>query len=206
MVAVLLVVPAPVSVALTAPVVLLCAPTVTPRTLTLTVQVPLAARAPPLKLSVPAPAVAVTVPLQVLLTFGVAATARPAGSGSLKPTPLRAAAFGLVSVKVSVTVPSTATAAAPNAFWIVGSARTTSVAVLLVVPVPPLVELTAPVVFACDPVLVPVTLTLTTHGVPGATVPPAKLSAGSPAAGLNVALPQPLVLAFGGAATCSPLG
>jgi len=52
---------------------------------------------------------------------------------------------------------------APNALLIEGGATTKSVAVLLVVPVPPSVELMAPVVLLLVPAVVPVTLTVIEH-------------------------------------------
>src|SRR5258708_39770783 len=58
---------------------------------------------------------------------------------------------------------------------IVGGPMTFNVAVLLVVPVPPLLELTAPVVLFFAPPLVPVTVTLNVQGVPTATEAPLRL-------------------------------
>ncbi|SRR6266566_391528 len=78
------------------------------------------------------------------------------------------------------------------------------VAVLLVAPVPPLVELTLPVVFILDPEVVGVTFTLTAHELLAAIVPPVKLMVVSPAAGANV--PPHVLLAPGTAATCRPAG
>jgi hypothetical protein len=50
-----------------------------------------------------------------------------------------------------------------NAFAIDGGATTFSVAVLLVTPVPPSVELIAPVVLFASPATVPVTFTVKVH-------------------------------------------
>jgi hypothetical protein len=94
-VAVLLVVPVPPSVDVTAPVVLFLVPAVVPVTFTEKVQELLAAIVPPERLIVPEPATAVMVPLpQVpVRPFGVA-TIRPAGSVSLKATPVNAVVLG----------------------------------------------------------------------------------------------------------------
>src|SRR5204863_1450445 len=88
------------------------------------------------------------------------ATATPAGNVSLKLTPVRlTAAFGLVSVNVSVVVPFSKTLEAPNALLMVGAATTVIIAVAMF-PVPPFVEVTAPVVLVFTPTVVPVTVTL----------------------------------------------
>jgi len=127
-IAVLLVVPVPLSVALIAPVVLAFAPAVVPLTLTLTVQVPLAASEPPLKLSVVSPAAGEKVPLQVLLTPGGFATSNPDGRLSVKPIPARPVdAFGFVIVKVNVVVPLSGMLDAPNALLMVGGSTWASV-------------------------------------------------------------------------------
>ena len=139
------VLPVPPSVEVTCTLLFLT-PAVVPCTLTETVQLALAAIVPALSVIEPEPAVAVTEPLQVLLSpFGVATT-RPAGRLSVKATPLNATpVLGLVMVKVSDVVPFSGMLAAPNAFAIDGGEATVKFAVA-VLPVPPLVELTAPVV------------------------------------------------------------
>jgi len=117
---------------------------------------------PPVRLIEVELAAAVTVPPQLLVTPGVEATCRPFVSVSLKAIPFSALVLlaGLVIVKVKVVVPFSEIAAAPNAFEIVGGATTLSVAVLLAVPVPPSVELIAPVVLLASPSTVPVTFTV----------------------------------------------
>jgi hypothetical protein len=101
------------------------------------------------------------------------ATVNPAGSVSLNSTPVRSVvAFGLVTVNDSDVVPFSGMVAAPNNFWIVGGPTTIRVAVLLVVPVPPSVELIAPVVLFHTPVIEPVTVTLNWHIAPAASDPP----------------------------------
>jgi hypothetical protein len=111
-----------------------------------TVQEPLAATEPPERLAEPAPATAVAVPPQLLLRlFGVATTI-PAGKLSVKATPVSAIpVFGLVMVRVSEVVPFNGIVAAPKALAIDGGLATVRFAVA-VFPVPPFVELTAPVV------------------------------------------------------------
>src|SRR3954466_2170453 len=94
-------------------------------------------------------AVKLTVPpLQLPTTLGVADTAIPMGSGSLNATPVAETvlAAGLVMVKVTVEVPFKGILDGLNTLAIVGGDTTVRVAVLLAMPVPPLVEETAPVV------------------------------------------------------------
>src|SRR5947209_6341134 len=164
--AVLLVAPVPPLVELTAPVVFDTLPDCVPVTLTTIVQVaPGVAMAPPDKLMLVVLAVAVTVPPQLLVTPGVASTCRPPVSVSLKAMPVSPVvlAAGLVMVKVSVVVPFTGMVAAPKALLMAGGATILMVAVLLVVPVPPSVEVMAPVVLTASPAAVPVTSTLNVH-------------------------------------------
>jgi hypothetical protein len=126
---------------------LFCWPALMPVTLTETVQEEPAAMLPPAKLTMPAPAVAVTVPPQVVVAFGGEATCSPEGSPSVKEIPVRATPlFGFVMLNVSeVEVPS-GIAAAPKVWVIEGGLATYRLAVLLAAPVPPLVEVIAPVV------------------------------------------------------------
>lgn len=117
-------------------------------TFTPKLHVPAAAMLPPDSDTTCEPATAVIVPLpQVPVRAGGVATSRPAGNESLKATPFNASeALGLVIVKVSVVEAPSPMDAAPNAFAIVGAAPTVRLAVALL-PVPPLVEVIAPVVF-----------------------------------------------------------
>jgi hypothetical protein len=69
---------------------------------------------------------------------------------------------------------------------IVGGANTLRTGVLLVVPVPPWVEVIAPVVLGAFPATVPVTLTLIVHVALCATLPPAKLISAEPAVAVTV--------------------
>jgi hypothetical protein len=102
-------------------------------------------------------AVDINVPPQALVELLV--TVRPVGKVSLKPTPVSDAdEFELVMVKLSVVEPFSGMLDAPNAFEMVGGA-TTVIEALAVVPVPPLAELTVPVVFVNAPAAEPVTVT-----------------------------------------------
>jgi len=168
--AVLLVAPAPLSFELIGPVVLLCTPEETPVTVTLNEQLPLAASVPPLNAIVPG-AVVASVPPQVLaLAVG---TDSPAGSASIKLIPVSPSpVFGLVIVNVRLVVPPTRMLAAPKLFVIIGGDATVTVAVLLVAPVPPFVDDTAPVVLFLTPAVAPVTVRVKVQLPPPAIVAP----------------------------------
>src|SRR4051794_35134866 len=172
MLAVLLVAPAPLSFDEIGPVVLFCTPACTPVTFRLMVHEPFAARVPPVRLMEPDPAAAVVVPPQLLVNpFGVATT-RPAGSVSLKATPVSGIdAFGFEMLKVSEVEPFSRMLAAPKAFVIVGGVATVKLAVA-VLPVPPLVEVTFPVVLVYCPAAAPVTVTENWQVPPAAIVAP----------------------------------
>ena len=93
-------------------------------------------------------AVAVKVPPQVLVAFEGLATTIPEGNVSVKPIPVIVAVLldGFVIVTVSVEVPpGNVMLVGANAMAAVGAPRKFNVAVP-VVPVPPLVALTLPVV------------------------------------------------------------
>ena len=127
-------------------------PAVVPVTLTENVQEEPAAgdavSVPPDKLTLPLPATAVMVPLpqDPVSPFGVATT-KPAGRLSVKATPLNATfVFGFVMVKLNEVDPFNGMLAAPKDLVIVGGVATVRFADA-VLPVPPLVEVTLPVVF-----------------------------------------------------------
>src|SRR5437588_10901344 len=85
-----------------------------------------------------------------------------------------------------------------------GARATLSVAVLLVAPVPPVVELTAPVVLVTVPDCVPVTFTTIVQVAPGvAILPPVRLMLVEFAAAVTV--PPQLFVTPGVDATCNPL-
>ncbi|HKV41952.1 MAG TPA: hypothetical protein VJX67_22300 [Blastocatellia bacterium] len=132
------------------------------------------------------------------------ATVTPAGSVSVNPKPLKATVeFGLLIVNVRLVVWPSRMLAEPNALLIVGGEATASVAVLLVTPVPPFVDVIAPVVLFLTPAVIPVTFTTTVQVPLAAIVPALNVNVVSPAAGVNV--PQPGT-APGTAATCNPDG
>src|SRR5438876_467062 len=108
----------------------------------------LAARVAPVRLTEPEPAAAVIVPppQEPVRPLGVATT-KPAGRVSVNATPVRArVVLGLLMVKVSEVVALSTMLAAPNALLIVGGFATVRFADA-VLPVPPLVDVTLPVVF-----------------------------------------------------------
>jgi hypothetical protein len=138
-------------------------PVVVPLTFTVIEQLLDAGIVPPDSAIEPLPAVAVTLPPHVLVKpFGVATTS-PAGSESLNTAPVRGCAFGFASVNVRLVDELSGIAAFPNALLIVGGLPTTSVA-LAVLPWPPFVELTAPVVLIFVPTVVPCTCIANAHG------------------------------------------
>ena len=197
------VLPVPPLVEVTLPVVLTLALPVVAVTATVTVQVPLAAMVPPEKLTevLPAAGAKVGEPQPVVVAFGVAATSIPAGNVSVKATPVRVVpVLEFVIVKVSVLTPPTAIGFGENALAMLGGATTDKVSVP-VLPVPPLVEVTLPVVFTLAPPVVAVTATVTVQVPLAAMVPPEKLTEVLPATGAKVGEPQPVVVAFGVAAT-----
>jgi hypothetical protein len=155
--------------------------------------------------AMPVGAVVVSVPPQTVAEE--LATVKPVGSVSVKATPVRDTAFaaGLVVVNVSEVVAFSAIAAGLNALAIDGGATTLRVAVLLGAPVPPSVELTAPVVLALAPAVVPVTFTENVQEPLAAIVPPVRLTVPEPATAVMVPLPQVPVRPFG-VETTRPVG
>src|SRR5438874_13571504 len=93
------------------------------------------------------------------------ATVKPVGSVSVNATPVKATvlAAGLVMVNVSEVVAFSAMVEGVNTFAIDGGATTVRVAVLLVVPVPPSVEVIALVVLSASPAAMPFTVTVSVH-------------------------------------------
>jgi len=198
------VLPVPPLVEVTVLVVLVYWPDVIPVTFTITVQLELMATLPPERLMLVPPAVAEAVPAQLLVNpFGVVTTS-PVGNVSVKATPASATelAAGLVIVKVKDVVPFRAMAVAPNALAIDGGATTATLAEA-VLPVPPLVEVTAPVTLLLAPAVVPVTFTLMVHEAP-VTVPPLRLMVPVPAVAVTV--PQQLLTNPLGGAITRPAG
>ena len=141
------VLPAPASVEV-AWTLLFFAPAVVPVTVSETVQDAPLASVPAERLAEVAPAAAVAEPPQVLAKPFGEATTKPSGRLSVKAMPVRGMALetGLVMVKVSEVEPFSGTLVRPKIFAIVGGDATERFAEA-VLPVPPFVELTAPVVF-----------------------------------------------------------
>src|SRR5882724_6008341 len=198
------VLPVPPSVDVTCTLLFLT-PAVVPVTFTDNVHEALTANVPPDRLTDPEPATAVAVPPQVLDSpFGVATT-KPAGRVSVKATPVNAMvlATGFVMVKVRLVEPFNGIVAAPKALVIVGGVATVMLADA-VFPVPPLVEVTFPVVLFFTPEVVPVTLTVSVQLLLTAMVPPASETLPEPATAV-AAPPQVLVKPLG-VATTNPAG
>lgn len=198
--------PVPPSFDVTAPVVLFCAPAAVPVTLTLKVHEELAASVPPARAMLAPLALAVIVPEpQVPVTPGVADTVSPAGNVSLTATPLKATvAFGLVMVKLSVVLPFSGMETPPNVIVMVGGLPTVMLADA-VVPVPPSLDMIAPVTLFCTPATVPVTFTTNEQAVPDARPAPDRLMLLPPAAAVMVPAPHEPVSPLGDA-TRSPEG
>ena len=139
------------------------------------------------------------------------ATVKPVGSVSLKATPVRdtVLAAGFVIVNCSEVVAFSEIVAGLKTLAMDGGATTVSTAVLLVAPVPPSVEDTAPVVLLLLPPVVPVTDTENVQDDPAAgdavKVPPDRLTVPVPATAVMVPLPQEPVMA-GVAETATPDG
>ena len=168
------VVPVPPFDELTGPVVLVMLPATLGVISTFTSQLVPTAIDPPVRLS--EPPLAVKVPPQVLLVFGIAATVMPDGKVSLTATPLsgRTLAAGLVMVSISVEVPFCGMLFGVNDLTMVGGTSAVSVS-LPVLPRPPLVALTTPVVLVKAPPAVAVTFTVMVQKVPALTDPPLRL-------------------------------
>ena len=119
-----------------------------------------AASVPPVRLTEEDPAAAVAVPVHVVVSPLGVATTRPVGSVSVNATPVRAIAFNavLLMVKLNEVLPFSGIDVAPKLLLMEGGAPTDRLAVA-VLPVPPLVELTLPVVLVYWPDDAPVTFT-----------------------------------------------
>ena len=198
------VLPVPPSVEVTCTLLFLT-PTTVPCTSTETVHEPLVASVPDARLMEPDPPTAVTVPPQVLLRFGVEATTKPAGKLSVNAMPLSATpVFGLLMVNVSEVVPFNGMLAAPNSLLIEGGDATVRFAEA-VLPVPPLVEVTFPVVLVYWPDAAPVTVTLNWHCPPtGMLAPVNVIPVGAVVVSVPLLGPQALLVEV--LATVSPVG
>jgi hypothetical protein len=159
----------------------------------------------PVSVTTPDPEIAAATPVQVVAKpFGVATTS-PAGRLSVKPIPVSGIVFaaGLLIVNVRLAEPLRGMLAAPKAFTIVGGVATVKFAVA-VLPVPPFVEETVPVVFTKLPDAVPVTFTVNVQVLLAAIVPPVNEMLPEPATAVATP-PQVLVSPFG-VATTIPAG
>jgi hypothetical protein len=162
---------------------------------------------PPERLMLVLPAVAVAVPPHAFESPLGVETTRPVGSVSVNATPssptVLAGAF--VIVNVSVVVPFRGMPVGLNALAMLGGATTKMEAVLLVVPVPPSVEVMAPVVLLSVPALIPRTFTENVHEPEKTRVAPERLTLLEPAVAVIVPPPQLPVSPFG-VATWRPAG
>jgi len=173
---------------------------VVPVTVTLSVHGTPGATEAPLKEMVRVAAVVVSVPLQTGALL--LATSNPAGKVSLKPTPVSVVVvFEFVMLNESVVVPPCANGFGLNPLLIEGG-DTTVMPAEAVLPVPPLLDDTFPVVFVYTPAVVPVTVTLNVHGTPGATEAPLKEMVRVAAVVVSV----PLHLGVAESATLKPAG
>src|SRR5260370_287388 len=159
-----------VCVVVTPDVVLGFPPTVLLVTLKVTVQLPLAGIVIPVKLSAVALALRVlgVVPAQVRPT--APPTALMLTSESVNAPPVRLEPLLFDNVRVARELPPDRMLVGLNALVMLGGATTVRLAVLLVAPVPPLVELTAPFVFDTFPPFVPVTSTTTLQQFPAVSM------------------------------------
>ena len=187
------VVPVPPFDELTVPVVLVMLPAVFAVTSTFTSQLMPTGIDPPVRLIELVPALAVKVPPQVLLVFGTVATTMPDGNVSLTATPLsgRTLAAGLVMVSISVEVPPWGMLFGVNDFVMVGGASADNVSEP-VLPMPPFVDVTLPVVLVKAPPAVAVTFTVMVQNMPALTEPPLRLMTPDPTVALVNDPPQPL--------------
>ena len=167
------VLPVPPLVELTAPVVVVYEPAVAPVTVTGTGRLPAADTEAPVRVMVLPPVIVSVPPPTLELPL---AAVKPLGSVSVKATPLsEVPEFELVMVKVRVVVPFTATDVGLNEAAIEGADTTMRVLEVAVLPVPPLVELTAPVVVVYEPAVAPVTVTGTGRLLAAATEAPVRV-------------------------------
>jgi len=202
------VLPVPPLVELTEPVVLVYWPAAAPVTVTENTHWLFTAIVAPVSV-MPVGFVVVSVPPQVL--DELLATVSPVGRVSLNATPVSATVFaaGLVIVNCNELVALRAMLVGLKTLAMVGGATTVRVAVLLVVPVPPSVEVIAPVVLFLSPALVPVTLTEKVQEDPAAgdavNDPLLRVMVLLPAVAVTVPLPQAPVSPFG-VATTTPAG
>ena len=165
---------------------------------------------PPVSETLVPPGAAVTVPTpQVVAALGDAATVTLAGRVSVTDSALSAIAPGPVFATEIVrrVIPSGAIVCGANVLLSVTlCVSTVSVAAAAFVFVVPCALVTEPtgMTFTCVPVVLPVTCTLTVHVAAAPRFPPLKTIVDPP--GLAATAPPHVVVAFGAAATSTPLG
>ncbi len=131
----------------------------------------------------------------------------PVGKVSEYATPVRVElGLGLVMVKVKVVVPFCGMVVPPKALLMVGAFGLTFKVAEAVRPVPPLVDVTALLIFNLAPSVMAVTETLTVQVPPTGMAPPEKVIEVAYATGAKVGEPQFAVVALGVAATFIPDG
>jgi hypothetical protein len=199
----------------TLPVVLTLEPELVALTSTFTVQM-LFARIKPFENVIevaPEVGAKVGVPQAVALALGTVATSRPVGRESLNATPAsRESELGLPRVIVSVLVWFVLIETGENALLMEGGLTAadeyrTVIFAAAVLPLPPLVEVTAPLVLVLIPSIVEVRFTLTVQDPPTEIVPLLKVRVDAPAVGEKVGEPQPAdTTGVGVSATGSPAG
>ena len=204
--ATLLPAPAAVSFAEINPVLVDCVPAARPVTFTENVQKPLPVSVAPDKLMRFVPPVAVIVPApQVPVRPLEADITSPGGSVSLNPIPVSVSfVFGLLMVKKSWVIPLIGTVAVPNPILTLGGDVMPRLAVA-VLPVPPFVDVTAPVVLVTSMGSVPLTFTLNVQEPFMAMPAPDKLTKFAPEVAVIVPPPHDPVR-FAGVPTTSPEG
>ena len=189
------VLPVPPLVEVTLPVVFVYCPSAAPVTVTLNWHWLLVLMAAP-ESAIPVGAVVVSVPPQ---TVAVAfATVRPVGKVSVNATPVSGSTFaaGLVMVKVSDVVAFSEIVEGLKILAIDGGASTVTLAEA-VLPVPPSVEVTLPVVLFCRPAAMPVTFTENVQELFAARVAPERLITFVPCVAVIIPPPHEPVSPFG---------
>lgn len=204
------VLPVPPSVEETLPVMLTLVPAVVPLTATWTLQANVnPGMLPPVREMELEPVTAVRVPLQVLIKPLGVATTRPAGRVSVKAKPV-CDPKPMPMVKLRLVEPFRAMAAAPKDLKMLGEGDPTIRVAVAVLPMPPSVEETLPVMLTLVPPVVPVTLSeilqpkIPTKGGNSVVAPPVREMDAEP--GVAVSVPPQLLLKEFGLATTNPAG
>jgi hypothetical protein len=155
-------------------------------------------------LATPLEFVATVIVLVLLLKVPPAPEAGPVKVTLTPETGLLDASSTVTASAFANTVPTVADCGVVPVLTVIVLGALTARVADAVLPVPPLFEVTAPVVLTFAPGDVAVTLTETVHVPEAAMVPPEKVKVVSPAFGAKV--PPQLVLAPGVEATAKPAG